>query len=115
LKISKILYFLFYSFTTSIFTASYYIECGRYRNIEQSNRICTYDLNDIEDKLHFILKCPCYKDLRLKYLKKYYFDNPSVFKLIKLLNSKTITEINNLGKFIILANKIRSENFFVDV
>jgi len=83
---------------------------GRYRNIERSSRICTVcDLNDIEDELHFILKCPRYKDLRLKYLKKYYFDNPSVFKLIKLLNSKNITEINNLGQFIVLANKIRSK------
>jgi len=31
------------------------IECGRYRNTERSNRICTLcDLNDIEDGLHFI-------------------------------------------------------------
>jgi len=36
----------------------------------------------------------------LGYLKKYYFENPSDFKLIKLLNSQNVTEINNLGKCI---------------
>jgi len=56
-------------------------------------------------------QCPCYKDQRMKYLKKYYFENPSFFKLIKLLNSQNVTEIINLGKCIVLANKIRSAQF----
>jgi len=34
--------------------------------------------------------------------KKYYFENPSVFKLIKLLNSQNVTERNNLRKCIVL-------------
>jgi len=44
----------------------------------------------------------------MKYLKKDNFENPSVFKVMKLLNSQNVTEINNLGKFIVLANKMRS-------
>jgi len=39
---------------------------------------------------------------------KYYFENPSVFKLIKFIYSQNVAEINNFGKFIVRANKIRS-------
>lgn len=59
-------------------------------DIEILNRIRTLcDLNDIENELHVILKCPCYiKNWRWNTSKKYYFENenPSVFTLIKLLN-----------------------------
>ena len=40
----------------------------------------------IEDECHFILECDRYTDIRCKYIyKKYYYRNPSTFKLIQLL------------------------------
>ena len=35
------------------------IESGRFQNIARQNRLCTLcNCQDIEDELHFILKCP---------------------------------------------------------
>ena len=50
-------------------------------------RVCTLcDHNDIEDEFHFILKCPFYSDIRKMYIKKYYYQKPSTFKLVNLLS-----------------------------
>ena len=60
------------------------IETGRYNNENRNNRLCTLcNFNDIEDEFHFILKCPFYHDLRIKYIKKYYYNRPSVWKLVQ--------------------------------
>jgi len=86
------------------------IESGRYRNIERAERKCTLcNDNVIEDEFHFIIQCPKYKDLRNKYLKTYYHRRPSVFRFIELLTTTNKKEINNLGKYLVQANKIRDE------
>ena len=56
---------------------------------------------DIEDKFHFILKCPhyIYLHLRIRYIKSFYYTKPSVFKLIKLLCVDNTNELNNLRNF----------------
>ena len=43
------------------------------------------DMKDVEDILHFVIKCPYYLDLRQKLIKKYYCKNSSVFKFVQLL------------------------------
>jgi hypothetical protein len=41
-------------------------------------------------------------------LKKYYWQMPSCFKLIQLLSVRNIKELNNLGKYLLLAEKNRN-------
>ena len=41
------------------------IERGRYRNIDVSDRKCTFcSKGSVEDELHFIFDCPLYEDKR---------------------------------------------------
>ena len=87
------------------------IEQGRYRNEPRESRICTLcNCNDLEDEFHFILKCPFFKDLRAKYLKKFYYEKPSVFKLLKLLGVCNVKELCNLGKYLKAALAKRSKH-----
>ena len=46
-----------------------------------------FDLNDIEDKFHFVLVCPKYLISRQKYVKPYYFKKPSEYKLRQFISS----------------------------
>ena len=86
------------------------IETGRYYNENRNNRLCTLcNLNDIEDEFHFILKCPFYHDIRIKYIKKYYYNRPSVWKLVQLLSVQNLKELYNLGKFLFLSSKRRND------
>lgn len=65
------------------------VETGKYSNIPLDRRLCPLCTSDIEDEYHFILKCPYYCHLREQFLKKFYYNKPSVFKLIKLLSINT--------------------------
>ena len=57
---------------------------------------------------HFILECSKYVEIRRKYIKPYYCINPSAFKLTQLLSVQNIKELNNLGKYLYVAEKIRN-------
>ena len=82
------------------------IETGRYYNIDRHARICNMcNNNDIEDEYHFILECSKYVEIRRKYIKPYYCINPSAFKLTPLLSVQNIKELNNLGKYLYVAEK----------
>ena len=49
-------------------------------------RLCFIcDRDELEDEYHFALCCPAYTVLRLKYIKKYYYQYPSMYKFTKLL------------------------------
>ena len=61
----------------------------------------------IENEYHFILECDRYTDIRCKYIKKYYYRNPSTFKLIQLLSVRNVKELNNIGKYLYIAEKIQ--------
>jgi hypothetical protein len=76
------------------------------------------------------LKCKKYDDMRKKYIKPYYWKKPSTFKLVQLLSACNIKlvqllsvcniklvqllsvcnikELNNLGKFLYSAEKVRN-------
>ena len=64
--------------------------------------------NDIDGEYHFILECSKYVEIRRKYIKPYYCINPSAFnyKLTQLLSVQNIKELNNLGKYLYVAEKI---------
>ena len=44
------------------------IETGRHLKLEQTERVCPFCPNTIEDELHFLLHCPTYQGLRTKFL-----------------------------------------------
>ena len=86
------------------------IEKGRYNNTNRRDRICTLcNSSDIEDEFHFILKRPIYNNLRVNYIKNYYYRRPSVFKLVQLLSVNNVKIINNLGKYLYLASNRRCQ------
>ena len=83
------------------------IERGRYNKIERSNRICQLCKNDVEDEYHFMLICPVFQDLRTKFIKLYYRQNPSFFKYIQLMCTHNSKDLINIGKYIYLAYRLR--------
>ncbi len=48
------------------------IETGRYRNIPQHMRLCTFcDLDEVEDEFHMIMNCTLYQNLRNDFFSRY--------------------------------------------
>ena len=87
----------------------YLIETGRFYNIERNMHTCNvcYE-NLIEDEYHFILVCKQYDNIRKIYIKSYYWRRPSLFKLVQLLSVHSVKELNNIDKFLCLAEEIRN-------
>lgn len=54
---------------------------------------------------HFVLKCQQYREIRVTYIKKYYWKKP-VYKFIQLLSVQNFKELCNLGKYLHLAFNI---------
>ena len=72
-----------------------------YFNIPRENRKCNCcNQNVIENEYHFLLTCPCYYDLRRKFLPKYYCHWPNRSKLKSLLNTDSKVKQLKLIKFI---------------
>ena len=87
------------------------IQSGRYaRNaIPRNERYCLCcQTANIEDIFHFILICPCYRELRERYINNYYYHRPSMYKLTELFKSSNMTILVNLSKYIKVALKKRS-------
>jgi hypothetical protein len=83
------------------------IECGRYTKTVKTERICPVCQSSIiEDEYHYILVCPLYSELRLKYIQSYYFVRPSMWKLILMLSNTSQTTMCNLGKFLTIATQL---------
>jgi hypothetical protein len=81
------------------------IEQGRYLSINRENRICNNcNLNLVESEFHFLLQCPKYSELRPRYIKQYFYNQPTLRKFINLLTSSSKRTIYNLAKFIYYAN-----------
>ena len=75
------------------------IERGRWLNTLPKDRLCTL-CNKLEDEFHVICECPRYDTCRKLYIKPYYVRNPSMAKLIQLLNTDNTTEMQKLAIFI---------------
>ena len=84
------------------------IETGRYDKTNRNDRKCFNCSDYVEDEFHFILVSPLYNDYTLHFLKKYYWEKPSMFKLLQLFNSENFTGLCNSGRFFILAMKRRN-------
>ena len=86
------------------------IQTGRFSNnrIAREDRYCTFcNSRDIEDEYHVMLICPCYNDIRRKYIKTYYFKRPSVYKFLSLMKTCSKEEVVKLAVFVKEALLIR--------
>jgi hypothetical protein len=86
-----------------------FIETGRYLNIDRNERKCqNCNMNVVENEFHFILVCPKFSELRKKYLKKYYYQWPTIQKLENLFTNKSKPVIINIAKYIYHATNSRT-------
>mgnify|MGYP001557678469 CR=1 FL=1 len=79
------------------------IQTGRHdnNNIPREQRYCQCcNLLDLEDECHFVCVCPGFIDIRKKYIKRYYYIRPSMFKFNELLNSQSKNILISLSKYI---------------
>jgi len=86
------------------------IQTGRFSNnrIAREERYCICcNSRDIEDEYHFIIICPCYTDIRKKYIKSYYLKRPSVFKFLSLMRTCNKDVLIKLSVFVKEALLIR--------
>ena len=56
---------------------------------------------------HFLLECNLYNDLRVQYIKRYYWNRPNILKLKELMSTTNKKTIRNLSIYIEKAFKIR--------
>ena len=87
------------------------IQTDRYarNNVPRNERYCLCcNSRDIEDEFHFICICPCFMEIRRKYLDRRYYVNPSVYKYLELLKSTCKNKLINLSLFVKESLYIRS-------
>lgn len=78
------------------------IHTGRYARtrVPQDERYCQCcQTRDLEDEYHFILKCPCFSELRREYIKRYYTVRPNMLKFIELMRSDNKSILRNLSMY----------------
>lgn len=87
------------------------IEAGRWArptSLPIDQRKC-FMCQVVEDEYHFVIECHLYSDLRQKYISKYYWQRPSMFKFIELIKSSNRGCLRKLGTFIKQAFKVRTD------
>ena len=91
------------------------IEAGRWVRVnervpvnERKCRLC----NVMEDEYHFVIECNRYNELRKKYIPKYYFQRPSMYKFVELVTTENNTLMKKFGAFVYQAFKLRSEMLY---
>ena len=67
-------------------------------------------MNILEDEYHFVLVCPFYSTIRDKYIKPYYYNTPSTFKLTQLMSTDSSKHLIKLCKYLTTATMHRSDN-----
>ena len=86
------------------------IETGGYHHIERNNRMCSLcNMNILGDEYHFVLVCPLYSTIRDNYIKPYYYNTPSTFKLTQLISIDSSKHLIKLGKYLTTATMPRSD------
>jgi len=63
------------------------IEIGNWERIPINERLCL-TCNKLGDEFQYLFECTIYDIERKQYLKRYYYNNPSTFKLQKLMSSE---------------------------
>ena len=73
------------------------IETGRYHNppLPRDQRFCFSCQTEIEDEEHFILYCPVYRDIRLKYNNIFQKQSNNI-SVLEILNPEEISSAKNI-------------------
>ena len=66
----------------------------------------------LEDECHFILECQMYTELRRKYIPRYYWHRPIIFKFVEQINTSNTRRLKNLGAYVYQAFKTRTEQWY---
>ena len=83
----------------------------RWLKVPRTDRLCIC-CNKLEDEFHVICECPRYSCIRKLYIKPYYVRKPSMFKLVALLNTDNVSEMQKLAIFIKRALMIHKDCLF---
>ena len=87
------------------------IETSRWlnRRIPLENRKCDKcNKNDLGDEYHYLQVCPYFKNKRDNLIPEYFHKRPNVIKFKELLNTKSVTLLEQLSHFIRILLKIKS-------
>ena len=63
--------------------------------------------NILEDEFHFVVECITYTDVRIKYTPKYYWERPSMYKFVELVNTTSIKLLRNLSVHVCLCQAVK--------
>lgn len=77
------------------------VERGRYANVPRHQRYCTL-CNDtiLGDEFHFLLQCPALRDLRTKFIPRFYRTHVNMLKFIDIMSCENVNLCVNIAKFI---------------
>ena len=85
---------------------------GRYANVDVDNRtcnLCNLNPKEIGDEFHYLFNCPFFREDRVRYIKRFFYTNPNMFKMTQLFNYVNYKEMLNLGKFVyVILNHFRN-------
>ena len=81
----------------------------RYSNVSETNLLCPFCIESQENEVHFLLKCPVYHDLRLRYIDKKYYALPCFFRFCLLMSTQNVNTIWNLSMYMLKAFKLRED------
>ena len=84
------------------------IETGRRINIPRHERVCNLcNLGEVEDEVHFILKCPTLQQLRVNYIPPEYWSMPGWNTVLSLIINPV--HLESLIKYCFYASKRREK------
>ena len=73
---------------------------GRYSNISRNERNCILCTSgNLGDEYHYLFSCQYFENERTCYIDQYFLNNPTVYKMYELFNSKKISTLSHLSKF----------------
>ena len=76
---------------------------GRYAGVDVDNRtcdLCNLNPKEIGDEFHYLFNCPFFREDRVRYIKRFFYTNPNMYKMTQLFNYVDYKEMLNLGKFV---------------
>ena len=91
------------------------IEKGRHFGIPREFRTCFYCENCIEDEFHFVMTCPVYSEVRMKYIPNVYLTNANEESFYSLMSSSDRQIIRNIAMYIFYAFKERDRHLEIFV